>query len=605
MIRQVRQNARHGGRAAFALAAPLLATTVLLIAGSARIGQAAAQTPAAKPAVCAEDNGGITLSPGFCATIFADNIGHARHLVVAPDGVLYVNTWSGRYYRNDTPPAGGFILALQDTKGQGRADVIKRFGAGMSEGAHGGTGIAFYKDAVYAEENDRILRYALPKGALVPNAPPEVIVSGLPLTGDHPMHPFTIDAKGNLFVDLGSATNSCQSENRTLNSPGDTSCPELETRGGIWRYDANKTGQIFSPKERYATGIRNGEGFAFDAAGRLFVTQHGRDQLSQNWPSLYKPDQGPELPSEELMQVDQGADYGWPECYFDGFQKKLVLAPEYGGDGGKTLGVCAQKRAPVAFFPAHWAPNDLLIDNEKAFPVAYRGGAFIAFHGSWNRAPTPQGGYNVVFQPLVDGKAAGDYIVFADGFAGKTKEPGRAAFRPTGLAAAPDGALYISDDVHGRIWRVTYRGAPDAKEIAAAPAPNLAALSASEAQPPEGTNPDAGRPSVAALTLPPGATREQVELGDRIFHGEAADGTCTGCHGSDAKGTPVGADLTGSRWLWGDGSLKAITATITDGVANPKRTTGAMPPLGGAQLTPQDVVAVAAYVWAISHSEKH
>jgi glucose/arabinose dehydrogenase len=604
MIHHVKQNVRIGGRAAFALA-PILATTVLLLAGSARVGQAASQTPVAQAAACATDNGGITLSPGFCATIFADDIGHARHLVVAQDGVVYVNTWSGRYYRNDTPPAGGFLVALQDTKGQGRADVIKRFGDGVPEGAHGGTGIAFYKDAIYAEESDRILRYALPTGAMVPESPPEVIVSGLPLTGDHPMHPFTIDAKGNLFVDLGSATNSCQSENRTLNVPGNKSCPELETRGGIWRYDADKKGQVFSPKERYATGIRNGEGFAFDTAGRLFVTQHGRDQLSQNWPSLYRPDQGPELPSEELMLVEQGADYGWPECYFDGFQKKLVLAPEYGGDGGKTLGVCAQKRAPLAFFPAHWAPNDLLIDNDKAFPAAYRGGAFIAFHGSWNRAPTPQGGYNVVFQPLADGKASGDYIVFADGFAGKTKEPGRAAFRPTGLAAGPDGALYISDDVHGRIWRVTYQGNPDAKEIAAVPAPEVAALPSSDAQPPEGTHPDADRPAVASLTLPPGATREQVELGDRIFHGEAADGTCTGCHGSDAKGTPVGADLTGARWLWGDGSLKAITATITEGVSYPKRTTGAMPPLGGAQLSPQDVAAVAAYVWAISHTDKH
>jgi hypothetical protein len=93
----------------------------------------------------------------------------------------------------------------------------------------------------------------------------------------------------------------------------------------------------------------------------------------------------------------------------------------------------------------------LLIYSGSAFPAGYQGGAFIAFHGSWNRAPEPQGGYNVVFQPLKDGKAAGNFIVFADGFAGAVKEPGQAAFRPTGLAMAPDGALFISDDVHGRI----------------------------------------------------------------------------------------------------------------------------------------------------------
>ena len=205
------------------------------------------------------------------------------------------------------------------------------------------------------------------------------------------------------------ATNSCQSQNRMPNIPGDKPCKELETRGGIWRYDANKTGQKFSPAERYATGIRNADGIAIDSTGTgLYATQQGRDELSENWPSLYKPEQGANLPAEELLRVEQGADYGWPECYYDDAQQKLVLAPEYGGDGGKAVGVCADKTGPIASFPAHWAPNDLLLYSGEQFPAAYRGGAFIAFHGSWNRAPFPQGGYNVVFQPLADGKASGN-----------------------------------------------------------------------------------------------------------------------------------------------------------------------------------------------------
>jgi glucose/arabinose dehydrogenase len=277
---------------------------ILLAIGSPMYAQAQGNALVPRTQACPSDNNGITLPPGFCATVFADNIGHARHLVVAPNGVVYVNTWSGRYYGNDKPPAGGFLVALQDTKGDGRADNVVRFGPSAVDGSAGGTGITLYDGALYAEVNDRIVRYALPTDAVVPTASPEVIVSGLPLTGDHPMHPFAIDGRGNLYVDLGSATNSCQVKNRTLESPGINPCTELETRAGIWRYDANRTGQRFSSAERFATGLRNGEGFAFDAADGIYVTQHGRDQLSENWPKLYRPEQGPNLPAEEQSQHD-------------------------------------------------------------------------------------------------------------------------------------------------------------------------------------------------------------------------------------------------------------------------------------------------------------
>jgi glucose/arabinose dehydrogenase len=574
------------------------------VSAGAQAANAGATPSATSGSGCGDGNAGIVLSPGFCATVFADNIGHARHLVVAPNGVVYVNTWSGRYYNNDTPPAGGFLVALQDTKGTGKANVVKRFGDGVAEGSAGGTGIQLYNGAIYAEVNDRIVKYALGAGEIVPTGKPEVIVSGMPLTGDHPMHPFIIDAKGNLFVDLGSATNACEVQNRMPKSPGNKPCTEKETRAGTWKYDANKTGQKFSPQERYATGNRNGEGFSIDADGRLFVTQHGRDQLAQNWPDLYTPKDGPELPAEEVMQLQSGADYGWPECYFDGLRKKLVLAPEYGGDGGKTVGLCAQRSAPAAFFPAHWAPNDILFVTNGKFPAAWRKGAFLAFHGSWNRAPAPQGGYDVVFQPMANGKASGDFVVFADGFAGAVKEPGRADHRPSGLAAGPDGSLYISEDVRGRIYRVTYHGDSNAAEVAAAPAPKATASPSTSETPPEGVHPDAGR-QIASLTPPPGVTREQVELGDRIFHGEVANGTCAGCHGSDGRGSPVGADLTQGPWLWNDSSLEGITKTITAGVPHPKKVGGAMPPLGGTGLKPDEVKAVAAYVYAISRQKTH
>jgi glucose/arabinose dehydrogenase/mono/diheme cytochrome c family protein len=568
----------------------------------------AVTTPVAQAAAldCPVKETGITLSPGFCATIFADNLGHVRHITVAPDGTVYVNTWSGVYYANDAVPTGGFLVALRDTAKTGKADKVERFGESQAEGGAGGTGIAFYKNSVYAEINDRIMKYPVQGGELAPKGKGDVVISGLPITGDHPMHPFIIDAKGSLFVDLGSATNDCEKRNRVPNTPGNDPCVEKNTRAGTWRYDANKTGQKFSAAERYAAGIRNGEGFAFDAQGRLFVTQHGRDQLYQDWPALYKPADGPQLPAEELVELKQGADYGWPECYFDGNQKKLVLGPEYGGDGGKKVGVCAQRTPPVAFFPAHWGPNALLIPAKAVLPAAFREGAFIAFHGSWNRAPAPQDGYNVVFQPLKDGKAAGPYVVFADGFAGGVKEPGRASHRPMGLAEGQDGALFITDDIKGRIWRVTYHGSTDAP-LAAAPAPPGRRTSAgtSSAAPPEGMHPDAGSEAEGgALTAPAGATKEQVALGSKIFHGEASNGSCAGCHGSDGKGSPIGADLTAGTWLWSDGSLAGITKTVTEGVEHPKAHLGAMPPMGGTPLNAGDIKAVSAYVWALGHRPK-
>ncbi|OLB30958.1 MAG: glucose dehydrogenase [Acidobacteria bacterium] len=559
----------------------------------------------AKSQACPNDGSGLTLPAGFCATVFADGIGHARHMVVSPSGALYVNTWSGRYYGNDTPHPGGFLVALQDKSGSGKADMTERFGETVQSGGKGGTGIGMYKGSIFAEINDRIVRYRLPAGAIVPSGPADTIVSGLPLGGDHPMHPFAINAEGAMYVDVASATNSCQLKNRTLKSPGLNPCTELETRGGVWLFDANKTNQSFSPAERFATGIRNAEGFAIDASGRVFVTQHGRDQLHTNWPEVYKPDQEATLPAEVLLLLQHNGDYGWPECYYDAFVQKLVLAPEYGGDGGKTTGVCANKIGPVAVFPAHWAPNAMVLYDKTQFPERYRGGVFIGFHGSWNRAPYAQGGYNVVFQPLDGDHASGQCEIFADGFAGAVKSPAKAVHRPSGLAVGADGSLYVSDDIRGRIYRIVYRGSPDAGTPSVTACPSAAALAGDiveqPAQPPEGTHPDAGKVATGALPVPQGATREMVELGERIYRGQVGGAACTGCHGDSGQATPLGPALTGKNWLWSDGSYAGIKKTIIEGVSQPKQYRSPMPAMGGAQLTPDQASAVAAYVWSLSH----
>jgi glucose/arabinose dehydrogenase len=557
---------------------------------------------------CPSTDAGLTLPAGFCATIFADGIGHARHLTVSETGVVYVNTWSGLYYGNDVPHAGGFLVALKDGNGAGKADVNERFGETVQSGGAGGTGVGIYKGWLYAELNDKILKYPLSKNSVLPGEKSQVVLSGLPLGGDHPMHPFAIDADGDLYVDVASATNSCQEKNRTLKSPGISPCTELETRGGIWRYDAKKTNQVFSPSERYATGIRNGEGFGVDTIGRrIFVTQHGRDQLHTNWPHVIKDaDQEATLPSEEVLLLKKGGDYGWPMCYYDPFLQALILAPEYGGDG-KTAGVCAQKSAPAAVFPAHWAPNDMVLYNRQQFPARYRNGLFIAFHGSWNRAPYAQGGYNVVYQTLSGDKASGQCEIFADGFAGADKSPGKAAHRPTGLAVGPDGALYVADDVSGRIYRIVYRGGANASDAKPVPCPSLTEpagpIAAARARPPEGTNPDAGS-DTAGLTAPPNSTPAMVARGNRVYHGLDGGATCTGCHGADAKGTTLGPDLTPNKWLWSNGTYAGIAATIAQGVAQPKQYRAPMPAMGGAQLSSDQVMAVAAYVWALNHPAK-
>lgn len=563
---------------------PVAAGTVLVMAWAGFIparGQDSSTASQSPKAECPDDAGGIVVPKGFCVTVLADGLGHVRHIVAAPDGTLYANTWTGPYYP-DQPPPGGFVVALKDQTGDGKADLIERFGPSFDEGGRGGTGIGRYKNWLYVESNDAVVRYALKPGEFAPSGKPETVVSGIPVDGEHPMHPFAIDDAGALFIGVGSASNSCQEVSRALESPGRKPCKELETRAGIWRYDANKTG-VFSPNERYATGLRNSEGFDFDEAGRLFVTMHGRDQLRESWPRLYDAAKGAELPSEEVLVLKEGAEYGWPECYFDPTQGKLVLAPEYGGDGGREVGICANRTPPVAVYPAHWAPNDLKIYKAASFPKPYRGGAFIAFHGSWNRAPGPQGGFNVVFQPLADGRPSAPYIIFADGFAGPSRQPGRAVHRPMGLAVGSDGALYVSDDVKGRIWRITYVGEPGSTKLEAAPVVA-----------------DAPTVSAAALAVPAGRTKEDVELGFRIFRGEVSDGTCGSCHGGDGTGTPGGPDLTKGNWIWGDGSLESITKVIVDGVSTPKRYPGPMPPSGGVALTGAEVNAVASYVWALS-----
>ncbi len=406
--------------------------------------------------VCDGDNGGITLPAGFCATIFADYAGVSRHIVVSPLGQLFVTLGDGtaggtskiaRVRPVNAPPG---LLILSDQNGDGRSDREQR--VPVPELA---TGIALSSTHVFLSTRTAVVRYRLAAEAGVVG-PPDTVISGFPV-GGHNSKALALDDRGGLFVSVGSNTNACRLR-RTDSAPDP--CPELSERAGIWRYGANRLRQAHPRDgEAFAVGIRNGIAMSWNARQRaLYSLSHGRDGLSTLFPALFSAEKNAETPAEEFARVERGDDWGWPYCYHDRELNKKVLAPEYGGDGN-LVGRCANTKAPLIAFPGHWGPNALAFYEGTAFPERYHGGAFVAFHGSWNRMPLPEQGYNVVFAEFRNTSPTGKWEVFASGFARDTLEPVLATHRPTGLAVAPDGALFITDDQRGRIWRVTYSGA--------------------------------------------------------------------------------------------------------------------------------------------------
>jgi len=389
-------------------------------------------------AAMAAEVDGLVLPEGFSATVVQEGQGPGRHLAVAANGDIYLAGRDG-------------LLAMRDKDGDGKADETMKFGDVQ------GTEVRLFEDWLYVSDNVGVYRYKLKKGELAPGSARQVVVDGFPMERQHADKTFALDPKGTVYVNVGAPSNSCQEKDRQEGSLGLNPCPILEKYGGVWVF-ANKPDQKASDGRRFATGMRNAVAIEWNGPqNALYAVIHGRDSIDTLFPTLYNAEDNATRQAEEFHRITDGGNYGWPYTFWDTKLGKRVLAPEYGGDGKKEP-EAGKYPTPLVAYPAHWAPNDLLFYSGKNFPAKYQGGAFIAFHGSWNRAPEPQAGYKVVFQPMKDGKPTGPYEVFADGFAGEMADnnPRNARYRPVGLAVGPDGSLYVSDSQKGRVWRIRH-----------------------------------------------------------------------------------------------------------------------------------------------------
>lgn len=533
-------------------------------------------------------NAGLKLPTGFSAAIIADKLGRTRHLVVTPQNDIYV--------RLARPVNGKGTLLLHEAGG--KADVV--YGLGKMSG----TGICLRNGWLYVASNTEVYRYKLDaKNRVIDTASPERIVTGLVERGEHETKSLAMDDAGNLYVTIGAPSNSCQERDRQAGSMGIKGCPLLATTGGVWQFKPDAKDQTYADGVRYVTGLRNVVGLDWNhQTNKLFVMQHGRDQLNTIFPDNYTVKDNAELPAECMFAVNQGDDAGWPYTYYDPMKKKKVVAPEYGGDGKRDTTAFLD---PAAAYPAHMAPNALLFYTGTQFPERYRNGAFIAFHGSWNRSPEPQAGFFVVFQPFKNGMPSGDWEVFADNFSGGPEKTasGRVDHRPCGLAIGPDGSLYVSDDAKGTLYKITYGNgnknaaisneggttvSGTAKTSTKAGSTKVVVKKSSSSNAAKASTTTATAPAKTATT----STKGNLAAGKTVY-----SQTCVTCHQPDGGGVMnMNPPLIKSGYVQGDKTrlLNIVLKGMSRQEINGETYSGVMPSF--AHLTDKQIADVTTFV---------
>jgi glucose/arabinose dehydrogenase/mono/diheme cytochrome c family protein len=478
------------------------------------------------------DNGGLILPDGFGALVVADSVGPTRHLAVNDNGDIYVKL------RITTGDKGN--MALRDTTNDGKADIFQRFGDYPNDGSFA-TEMRIHKEYLYFSSELVVYRQKLTPSKLIPEGKPEIIVKDHHPIQWHNSKSLAFDNDGGMYVTFSAPTNVCEdwgsidyySTNSTTNVKGQYPCAQLSEQGGIWRFDESKLGQSQWDGKRFATGLRSVVAISWNEEDNsLYAMQHGRDYLYGHAPQYYTPWQNAVLPAEEFVKIKEGDDFGWPYSYYDPFKKKKMLAPEYGGDGIKEAKNYAD---PLMGLPAHWAPNDLLFYKGNQFPARYKKGAFIAFHGSTNRGPYPQGGYIVAFIPFENGKPIDNWEIFADGFAGvdTITNMSDARYRPMGLSEGPDGSLYVSESKKGKIWRIVFTG--DVTKFGQA---QLATMEK--------------RKSRSYLKIPD-EKKDNLSLKQSVVGSAIYTSHCVGCHQTNGQGQEnTYPPLAGSEWVNGE-----------------------------------------------------